>query len=241
MFLNKKIIISFLLFIIYIILIVFAFINIDEYSKVNAPDSFIPTVIIDPGHGGEDGGASANNTVEKNLNLIISKKLYKLLISSGFNVKMIRRSDKMINTEGKNLRERKVSDMKNRLKIYNSNTNNIVISIHQNKFPIEKYYGTQIFYSTNNKNSKTLAEAIKTSVKILVQPDNEREAKPADKSIYLLYNSKVSSVIVECGFISNANEAINLKNEKYQNKLVFAIYSGLLEYYNENEVNYGEN
>ena len=186
MFLNKKIIISFLLFIIYIILIVFAFINIDEYSKVNAPESFIPTVIIDPGHGGEDGGASANNTVEKNLNLIISKKLYKLLISSGFNVKMIRRSDKMINTEGKNLRERKVSDMKNRLKIYNSNTNNIVISIHQNKFPIEKYYGTQIFYSTNNKNSKTLAEAIKTSVKILVQPDNEREAKPADKSIYLL-------------------------------------------------------
>ena len=241
MFLNKKIIISFVLFIICIILVVFAFINIDIYPKINAPYDIIPTVIIDPGHGGGDGGAYANDTVEKDLNLTISKKLYKLLISSGFNVKMIRCSDKMINTEGANLRERKVSDMKNRLKIYNSNTNNIVISIHQNKFPIEKYYGTQVFYSENNKNSKALAESIETSVKVLLQPDNERKAKPADKSIYLLYNSKVTSVIVECGFISNAKEAIKLKNKKYQNELVFAIYSGLLEYYNVNEVNYGEN
>lgn len=241
MFFNKKILLTLGLLIIYLILIVFAFLNIDNYAKVNAPNNIAPTIIIDPGHGGDDGGAFANNTVEKNLNLSISKKLYKLLISSGFNVKMTRTSDEMINSEGKTLRERKVSDMKKRLSIYNSNINNIVISIHQNKFPIEKYNGTQIFYSTNNINSKNLADSIKSSVKVLLQPYNEREVKPADKGIYLLYNSKIPSVIIECGFISNFEEVNRLKNEKYQNKLTFAIFSGLLEYYNKNEVDYGEN
>jgi N-acetylmuramoyl-L-alanine amidase len=238
---KKKLLISFTLFVIYLILVVFAFLNIDNYAKINAPNNNVPTIIIDPGHGGDDGGAFADNTIEKDLNLSISKKLYKLLISSGFNVKMTRRCDEMINTEGKTLRERKVSDMKKRLSIYNSNINNIVISIHQNKFPIEKYNGTQVFYSKNNKNSKNLADSIKNSVKALMQPYNEREVKPADKDIYLLYNSKAPSVIVECGFISNTEEVIKLKSEKYQSELTFAIFSGLLVYYNENEVGYGEN
>lgn len=238
---KKKLIISFTLFLIYLILVVFTFLNIDNYAKTNAPNNNVPTIIIDPGHGGDDGGAFADNTIEKDLNLSISKKLYKLLISSGFNVKMTRRCDEMINTEGKTLRERKVSDMKKRLSIYNSNINNIVISIHQNKFSIEKYNGTQVFYSKNNKKSKNLADSIKNSVKALMQPYNEREVKPADKDIYLLYNSKAPSVIVECGFISNTEEVIKLKSEKYQSELTFAIFSGLLEYYNENEVGYGEN
>lgn len=238
---KKKLIISFTLFLIYLILVVFTFLNIDNYAKINAPNNNVPTIIIDPGHGGDDGGAFADNTIEKDLNLSISKKLYKLLISSGFNVKMTRRCDEMINTEGKTLRERKVSDMKKRLSIYNSNINNIVISIHQNKFSIEKYNGTQVFYSKNNKKSKNLADSIKNSVKALMQPNNEREVKPADKDIYLLYNSKAPSVIVECGFISNTEEVIKLKSEKYQSELTFAIFSGLLEYYNENEVGYGEN
>lgn len=229
---NKKLIIYIALFILYIFFIVFSFINIDSYSSVNSVYIEKPVIIIDPGHGGEDGGAATDNIVEKNINLEISKKLNYIFKASGFNVKMTRNSDKMINSYGTSLRERKVSDMKNRLSMYNSSENNIVVSIHQNKFPQEKYNGTQIFYSTNNKNSQILADNIKTNVKNLLQPDNEREIKPADRNIYLLYNSKVPSVIVECGFISNYNDAEKLQNNEYQNKLVFAIFSGVMEYYN---------
>ena len=232
MFINKKALITILLFIVYLVLIVFAFWDIDRYADVSAVNEDVPTIVIDPGHGGDDGGATIGNIVEKDINLSISKKLSKLLVLSGFNVKMTRASDEMINTDGNNLRERKVSDMKNRLNIFNSNKNNIVVSIHQNKFPIEKYSGAQIFYGAYNKNSKKLAESIKTSVNTLLQPYNDREIKPADRSIYLLYNSKVPSVIVECGFISNPSEALKLQDNDYQNKLVFSIYSGLLEYYN---------
>ena len=200
MFLKRKSVILYIVFfIIYLILIIFAFYNIDNYSAVNVEYNSLPVIVIDAGHGGEDGGAVANNVVEKNINLSISNKLRDIFISSGFNVKMTRSSDKMINESGDTLRERKVSDMKNRLKLFNESENNIVISIHQNKFTQEEYKGSQVFYSTNNKESEKLALSIKTSIKTLIQPHNEREIKPADRNIYLLYNSKTPSVIVECG------------------------------------------
>ncbi len=234
MFLKRKSVILYIIFfIIYLILIIFAFYNIDNYSAVNVEYNSLPVIVIDAGHGGEDGGAVANNVVEKNINLSISNKLRDIFISSGFNVKMTRSSDKMINDSGDTLRERKVSDMKNRLKLFNESENNIVISIHQNKFTQEEYKGSQVFYSTNNKESEKLALSIKTSIKTLIQPDNVREIKPADRNIYLLYNSKTPSVIVECGFISNFEEALLLKDNAYQNKIVFAIYSGFLDYYNK--------
>lgn len=234
MFLKRKSVILYIIFfIIYLILIIFAFYNIDNYSAVNTEYNSLPVIVIDAGHGGEDGGAVANNVVEKNINLSISNKLRDIFISSGFNVKMTRSSDIMINDSGDTLRERKVSDMKNRLKLFNESENNIVISIHQNKFTQEEYKGSQVFYSTNNKESEKLALSIKTSIKTLIQPDNEREIKPADRNIYLLYNSKTPSVIVECGFISNIEEAQLLKDSAYQNKIAFAIYSGFLDYYNK--------
>ena len=234
MFLKRKSVIFYIVFfIIYLILIIFAFYNIDNYSAVNTEYNSLPVIVIDAGHGGEDGGAVANNVVEKNINLSISNKLRDIFISSGFNVKMTRSSDKMINDSGDTLRERKVSDMKNRLKLFNESENNIVISIHQNKFTQEEYKGSQVFYSTNNKESEKLALSIKTSIKTLIQPDNEREIKPADRNIYILYNSKTPSVIVECGFISNIEEARLLKDSAYQNKIAFAIYSGFLDYYNK--------
>lgn len=229
---NKTVFIYIFLFLIYIFLIIIAFANIDRISSVNSFSENMPAIIIDAGHGGDDGGAVANGITEKVINLSISKKLRSIFKASGFNVIMTRSSDKMINTEGNTLRERKVSDMKNRLNIFNNNDNNIVISIHQNKFSMEQYHGTQVFYSANNKNSALLAESIKNNVKALLQPDNNRETKIADKNIYLLYNSKACSVIVECGFISNINEAAKLKSESYQNELAFAIYTGVMEFYN---------
>lgn len=230
---KRKIFIVYIaILIIYIFFVIKAFMSIDSYSTVNTNADSIQTIIIDAGHGGDDGGAVANGIVEKDINLSISKKLYNIFKASGFNVKMTRNSDEMINDYGDSLRERKISDMKKRLGIFNSSENNVVISIHQNKFTQEQYFGTQIFYSTNNQKSLALANSVKSNVQALLQPDNEREVKPATRDIYLLYNSKVPSIIVECGFISNFNEANKLKQESYQNEIAFTIYSGFLEYYN---------
>lgn len=238
MFFIKKLtliyyIFSFALFLGFVILIVTAYNSISQTTSPSVKEN-LPTIIIDAGHGGDDGGATANGIVEKNINLSISKVLSDIFTSNGYNVIMTRTDDKSINTDGTTLREKKVSDMKNRLEIYNSDENNIVISIHQNKFQQEKYSGTQIFYSTNNENSKVLAESIRNSVVNLLQPENTRECKKATKEIYLLYNAKIPAVIVECGFISNYSEAEKLKTESYQKQLAFSIYLGVLDYINSN-------
>lgn len=236
MFFIKKLtliyyIFSFALFLGFVILIVTAYNSISQTTSPSVKEN-LPTIIIDAGHGGDDGGATANGIVEKNINLSISKVLSDIFTSNGYNVIMTRTDDKSINTDGTTLREKKVSDMKNRLEIYNSDENNIVISIHQNKFQQEKYSGTQIFYSTNNENSKVLAESIRNSVVNLLQPENTRECKKATKEIYLLYNAKIPAVIVECGFISNYSEAEKLKTDSYQKQLAFSIYLGVLDYIN---------
>lgn len=190
------------------------------------------TIIIDAGHGGEDGGAvGKDGTLEKDINLSISKKLQQFLLNSGFNVKMIRDSDISIYDEGlTHIKEKKVSDLKNRLNIVNQNENNLLISIHQNKFPENKYNGAQVFYSQNNPKSKELAENIKKSITGFLQPNNTREIKSATKDIYLLHNCKNVAVLVECGFLSNESELQKLNNEDYQSKIAFSIYCGFMEY-----------
>lgn len=221
------------LFAVYIILIIVAFYNLENFSDVNTAATDNITIILDAGHGGEDGGAVANGIIEKDINLSITKKLGTLLKSAGFSVKYTRTTDTMLNAEGATLRERKISDMKNRLSMFNGSEKNVVISIHQNKFTQEAYSGTQVFYSPNNENSAKLSEAIRENIVALLQPDNKRETKKADRGIYLLYNADTPAILVECGFISNAQEAHKLKDNDYQNKIAFAVFSGLLEYYNE--------
>lgn len=221
------------LFILYLMLITFSFIHLDDFSQVSNNSYNDITIIIDPGHGGEDGGAVANGIVEKDINLYISQKLESIFTASGFNVILTRNKDEMINSDGDTIARRKVSDMKNRLTLFNKSENNIVISIHQNKFTQEKYSGAQIFYSKRNKNSEKLAQSIRNSIVTYLQPYNNRECKIANKDIYLLYNSNVPSIIVECGFISNVAEAEMLKKDVYQNKLAYSIYIGFLEYINK--------
>lgn len=192
-------------------------------------------VVIDAGHGGEDSGAVANSVLEKDINLEIALKLRDMLKASGIEVKMIRESDVSIyDTASGTIRERKVSDLKNRVKIVNNNKKNILVSIHQNKFEQSKYSGAQMFYSTNNDKSQILAENIRKSITGLIQPENKRELKKGGSDIYLLNKAAVPAVIVECGFISNEEEAKNLSNEEYQSKIAFAIYCGILEYKNKN-------
>ena len=227
---NTYIIVG-VLFVIYIALIIIAFVNIENFAEINAYMDNGATVIIDAGHGGEDGGAVANEIVEKDINLAISRKLAALLRASGFKVVETRTEDTMVNAEGESLRQRKVSDMQNRLAVFNSSPDNIVISIHQNKFPQEKYNGAQVFYSPNNPDSAELAESVRSNIKALVQPDNERECKKADKNIFLLNNAEVPAVIVECGFISNCAEARKLADDIYQQKIAFALFAGVVKYY----------
>lgn len=223
---------SFVLLIVFIFLIINAYNNLSSSANTIASDNNKYTIIIDAGHGGEDGGAVANNLTEKDINLNISKILSDMFVSNGYKVVMTRSNDNSIENSGTTLRERKVSDMKNRLEIYNSDENNIVISIHQNKFEIEKYSGAQIFYSPNNEESSLLAESIKSSIVNLIQPDNTRECKKATKDIYLLFNSKVPSVIVECGFLSNNEEAQKLNTETYQRQMAYSIFLGMTNYLN---------
>lgn len=195
-----------------------------------------PIFVIDAGHGGEDGGTvSADGLVEKDVNLKIALKLKKLLTFSGFDVVMTREEDISIHDQGaEDVKKRKVSDLKNRLEICNGDSSNIFVSIHQNQFTNSKYSGAQVFYSPNNSKSQLMATDIKDAFQGLLQPENEREIKKADNNIYLLWNAQVPAVVVECGFLSNPDEAYLLSTEEYRDKVAFTIYCGLLNYCNSN-------
>lgn len=196
-----------------------------------------PPIVIDPGHGGEDGGATdGGDAMEKEINLAISLKLKALLELSGSRVVMTRTEDVSIHDDHLGtVRERKSSDLHNRLKIVEEQGNCIFVSIHQNHFSDGKYSGAQMFYSTNNEASKELAESIRERIVTMIQPENKRETKPATSSIYLLWNTKVPAVLVECGFLSNQKEAEKLKDTAYQQKMAFAVYIGLLDYLNSGQ------
>lgn len=193
----------------------------------------LPVVVVDAGHGGEDGGAvNDDGVLEKDINLSISLDTADLLNFLGFDVVQTRTDDTALSGDEATVHERKVADLNKRLEIFNSSENNVVISIHQNKFTQSQYSGTQIFYSPNNENSSKLAESIKYSVKGLLQPDNERVCKEADSGIYLLNNATIPAVIVECGFISNPEECAKLLDTDYQKQMSYAIAAGFLNYIN---------
>lgn len=190
------------------------------------------TVIVDAGHGGDDGGAiGIDGTVEKDINLDIALKLEKILKFYGFNVIMTRTQDIMTCDDGlDSLRKRKISDIHNRFELMRKNPDAIFISVHQNKFEDSSQHGTQVFYSGNDERSKELAEAIQTSVTLTLQRKNDRVVKKSGSGIYLLYHAKIPAVLVECGFISNSDEVKKLKDESYRMKLAILIADGLLKY-----------
>ena len=216
----------------FVVLMISAALNI-KVSVSSESIKSMPTIVIDAGHGGEDGGAvNESGVLEKDINLSIANDTSALFYLLGFDVTQTRKTDVALDNGEDTIRKRKVSDMKKRLEIFNSSKENTIISIHQNKFSESKYHGTQIFYSPNNPKSKQLADSIKYSVKGLLQPDNERECKKADGGIYLLKNTNNPAVIVECGFISNGEECKNLLDSQYQKQMAFSITAGFLSYYN---------
>lgn len=216
---------------IFMFLIALLTFTIPKAYNVNLP----PLVIIDPGHGGEDGGAvGKSGVVEKDINLKISLALRDMLHLMGYDTIMTREKDKAIyDEEAIKLRQKKRSDLKNRLSIIhkNSSDNSIFVSIHQNKFPNEKYHGTQIFYSSNHPGSEELALKIRENIVSKLQKDNEREIKESKSGIFLLKNSNIPSVVVECGFLSNVEEEKKLNDGEYQRQLALCISMGVNDFF----------
>ena len=191
-------------------------------------ESFALTIILDAGHGGEDPGAVANGLDEKVLNLSITNKIAEFLKLSGYNVVLTRSDDRLLYNSGEENRK-KYYDLYNRLKFAETFSDAIFISIHMNKFPMESCKGLQTFYSMNDPRSAVLAEALQ-SASTLVMPDNRRTIKSDNRTIFLLKNLQIPAVIVECGFLSNSQDAHNLADAEYQDKLAFALASGIGQY-----------
>lgn len=212
----------------------FGSVAVSKMMAVNASSSqtINTTVIIDAGHGGPDGGTSADDgTLEKNINLQIALKLENILKSMGINTVMTRTEDISIHDESANtIRKKKISDLNNRLSIINNTDDSVFVSVHQNHFSESIYYGTQIFYSKNNPESSVLANSIRQSVISVLQKDNTREIKQSGTDIFLLHHAETPAVMVECGFLSNAEETAKLKDENYQRKLAFMIAIGICDY-----------
>lgn len=195
--------------------------------------SLSQTVIIDAGHGGEDGGASGKGgALEKELNLDISFKLASMLRASGINVIMTRTEDILLYDRNADYMGHKKSlDLRARLDIAKNTPNAVFISIHMNSFGDSKYKGLQVWYSKNTDGSKKLADAVQKCVKETLQNDNERKTKEANSSIYLLDRAVCDSILIECGFLSNAEEESLLLDSNYRKTLSFTIFAAIKEYF----------
>ena len=186
-------------------------------------------IMIDAGHGGVDGGAvSCTGVYESAINLEIALRLNDLLQLLGYRTSMIRTEDISVYTSGNTIAEKKISDLKERVRLINGIENCILISIHQNFFQDSKYAGAQVFYS---KSGEELARLIQTQFVSTVNRGSKRKCKRAE-GVYLMNKINCTGVLVECGFLSNAAEESNLRSEDYQKKICCIIASGLSQYIN---------
>lgn len=218
------------------IIFVSLFLYFDYNSKSTSGTSIANdyTIIIDAGHGGEDGGAeAADGTFEKDINLDISKRLNEILLLSGYKCIMTREDDS--STDGTE-RFNKARDIKNRIKLIEEQDKGLLISVHMNKFPESKYFGAQMFYSISNQNGRILAETLQDLFKNNLQKDNIREAKPIPNSVFLFKKVKVPAVLAECGFLSNPAELAKLKTPEYKQSVALVLYLGIVKYMSFNDV-----
>lgn len=198
-------------------------------SSLHAPAS--PVIIIDAGHGGMDGGATGvGGVIEKDINLAIAQKLYSLAQLDGYDVVMVRSTDRSVHEEGiTGVRKQKVSDIHQRLALAKKHPDAVFISIHQNYFPKQSSWGSQVFYSTENEQSRILAQKIQDNIRESLQPENKREIKAAGNNLYLLSHMSNPAVMVECGFISNPEDSQRLLKADYQQQLAFKILQSVTE------------
>ena len=191
------------------------------------------TVILDAGHGVPDEGAqSSTGTTEAETNLKIALKIQNLLEQSGCKVLLTRSDENAIyDFDSKTLKQKKISDIRNRVKIGNESSADLFVSIHLNKIPQQQYFGWQTFYKSSDENSTKLAKCIQSSLNESIQKENNRAAMKLD-TVYIMKKVEIPISIVECGFLSNPEEEKKLLNDEYQNKLAWGIYTGIIDYFN---------
>lgn len=188
-------------------------------------------IVIDAGHGGRDGGASGKSGIrEKDINLQIAKRLKRYVEDGGGVAVMIREEDRgLYSVESPN---KKREDMKNRKQIIRDSNADLFISIHLNSFPQAKYYGAQVFYMEGSEEGRALAKALQTELKRVLNRGNDRVEKSTG-DLYILQDNGCPSALVECGFLSNAEEEALLARAEYQEKVAWSLYIGILEYFTE--------
>ena len=212
------------------------------YAVLTAPNRAEPTIswviaektiVVDPGHGGTfPGRVNEDNILEKDINLQIATRLEAYLAESGANSMMTRRSDIDLvptDSQSEKLIVQQRSDLEARIQLTKESKADYMISIHCNSIPNEKWYGAQTFYNPNDVESKALAKAIQQSLNQHIE-DNDREALPREDT-YLFEHAVATTVIVECGFLSNQAEAARLQDSAYQDALAWAIYLGMQDYF----------
>lgn len=197
----------------------------------------LPTLVIDAGHGGFDGGAvSPGGTTEQQINLRISQSLCALAQCFGYPAQCTRTDDQALDyDENQSIRQNKAADLAARERIASQAPNAVFLSIHLNKFEDPQYFGAQVFYSQNNDNSKALAERLQTALVDGIDNGNIRRAKPASSAVYLMKKLTCPAVIVECGFLSNPEEEAALRQPDYQKQLAACIWQGFQQYWSEQQ------
>ncbi len=220
-----------------VILLLTAFFLPRREAAIMAGSSSVGTVnrnciVVDAGHGGDDPGKiGINGALEKDINLAVAHKLSALLKAQGYEVVMTRETGEGLYRQGtKNM---KVEDMQNRCKVITETMPVFTVSIHQNSYPEEYVKGAQVFYYGQSTEGEALAKQIQESMVLRLNPENHRKEK-ANESYYLLKKTPTPTVIVECGFLSNREEAALLETELYQDKVAWSIMMGIVQYLNTN-------
>lgn len=191
----------------------------------------MPCVVIDAGHGGDDPGkVGINGAKEKDVNLQIAMKVKAFLEANDIEVVMTRETDDGL--YDRNASNKKVQDMKNRIELIDRTKPTVVVSIHQNSYPEEYVHGAQVFFYSGSVEGQKLASILQENLVKKADPENKRQIK-ANDSYYLLKKTAIPIVIVECGFLSNYEEAEKLCTEGYQEKIAWAVQTGILQYLNE--------
>lgn len=205
---------------------------------VNAPVTERKTFVIDAGHGGVDGGTtSCTGVLESQYNLEIALRLNDIMHLLGMDTLLIRDTDCSVYTEGDTIAQKKISDLKERVRIVNSTENAVLISIHQNYFQDSRYHGAQVFFGPSN-GSEQFAAALQDALRKNLDPDNHRQIKKAD-GIYLMQKIQCPGALIECGFLSNLAEEALLRNPEYQKNIsavIACICSTAFQGQNENRI-----
>ena len=189
-----------------------------------------PVIILDAGHGGADSGAvGVNGSMEKDLNLSLSKDLAALLRLAGYTVIETRTDDSMLGEAEAQKGHRKQADLEGRLAVTEQYPNGVLISIHMNTFPTADCEGVQVWYSQNHAASKDWATAVQEGVSRTLQPSNHRRIKAATSGIYLLRHARIPAILIECGFLSTPEECERLCDPLYRRQLALVFFAAITE------------